>query len=316
MPNPILLGVSACLLGQKVRYDGGHTHDRFLTDTLGEYVEYVPVCPEVECGLGIPREVMRLEGDPTAPRLMTRNSRRDVTPQMREWGAQRLEELAELGLCGYIFKKKSPSSGMSRIKVYGEGGKISTTGVGIWAAMLMQRFPLWAFEDEGRLHDPGIRENFIVRIFAFKRWRDLCEQGRSVKGLIHFHTAHKLLLLAHHEGIYRQMGKLVAQAREVGEEETFARYQELFAKALSYKTTTKKNVNVLQHMQGYFKKLLSADEKQELVELISQYAAGYTPLIVPVTMINHYVRKYGQAYLAEQHYLNPHPIELKLRNHV
>jgi uncharacterized protein YbgA (DUF1722 family)/uncharacterized protein YbbK (DUF523 family) len=311
----IRLGISRCLLGENVRYDGGHKLDRYLTSVLGPYVEYVPVCPEVECGMSIPREALRLVGDPESPRLMTQKTARDYTEQMQDWGARRLQDLEKEGLCGYIFKSRSPSSGMQRIKVYQENGQPLNKGVGIWAKMVMDHFPLLAFEDEGRLNDLKLRENFIERIFVLKRWRDMIRQGKQIKNLIDFHTRHKLLLLAHSPEVYRQMGRLVSQAKEFELEELFCRYINLLHKAMSLKTTTKKNLNVLQHMLGYFKKDLSRDEKQELLEIFEHYAQGNLPLIVPVTLINHYVRKYNQPYLQEQFYLKPHPLELRLRNH-
>lgn len=316
MQQPIKLGVSTCLLGEKVRYDGGHKWDRFLTDTLGKFVEYVPVCPETECGLGVPRETLRLEGDPDQPRLITTKTRKDYTDQMTEWGRKRIAELETADLRGFIFKKDSPSSGMERVKVYNGKGGVSRKGSGIFARMFMNHFPLLPVEEEGRLHDPGLRENFIERIFAYKRWRELLSEGRSRGSLIDFHTRHKLLILSHSQQIYRAMGKLVAQAKDVPEDELYATYQQHLMEALALKATPAKHTNVLQHMMGYFKKQLSGDEKQELLELIEHYRIGYVPLIVPVTLINHFVRKYDQTYLKSQYYLSPHPIELQLRNHV
>lgn len=312
----LCLGVSRCLLGERVRYDGGHKQDRFLTDTLGKWIEYVGVCPEVECGMSIPREPLRLEGDVAAPRLMTHNTRVDFTDQMQAWGQKRLQELEGQGLCGYIFKSKSPSSGMARIKVHGADGKVRHSGVGIWAAMFLRHFPELPAEDEGRLHDPKIRENFIDRIFTMKRFRDARAQGENSANLVGFHTRHKLLILAHSPQIYREMGRLVAQGGESGAENGWNAYVALLARALAVQATSKKHVNVLQHIMGYFKKQLSADEKQELLEVMDSYARHFVPLVVPVTLLNHYVRKYEQPYLAQQYYLNPHPAELALRNHV
>jgi uncharacterized protein YbgA (DUF1722 family)/uncharacterized protein YbbK (DUF523 family) len=311
----IRLGISACLLGQLVRYDGGHKHDRFITETLGQYVEFVPVCPEVECGLSVPREAMRLMGDIDHPRLVTIRSRRDYTEQMETWAACRVRELEALDLNGFIFKSDSPSSGMERVKVYNDKGMPDKKGVGLFARAFMAHFPLLPVEDEGRLHDPKLRENFIEAIFTFKRWRDLAAAGPGQKQLVDFHTRHKLLLLAHSPELYREMGRVVAHGRERPPAEIMGRYQELLLQALRLKTTAKKNTNVLQHLLGYFKKDLSADEKQELLDLIDHYRRGDLPLIVPVTLINHYVRKYDQPYLKEQYYLHPHPLELQLRNH-
>jgi uncharacterized protein YbgA (DUF1722 family)/uncharacterized protein YbbK (DUF523 family) len=313
----IRLGISACLLGQKVRYDGGHKRDRFLTDTLAEYVDYVPVCPEVEIGLPVPRESLRLVGDPEQPRLITTKSGVDHTAQMQAWAAERLRLLEQENLCGFIFKSRSPSSGMERVKVYSpKGGMPSKTGIGVFARAFMEHFPLLPVEEEGRLHDPRLRENFIECIFAFQRWREVLQQGLTRRGLIDFHTRHKLQLLSHSTEVYRTLGRLVADAAAHPVDELFALYQQDLLKAMRLKTTVKKNVNVLQHMLGYFKKDLSADEKQECLEQISHYANQKVPLLVPLTLIGHYVRKYDQEYLKKQTYLSPTPLELKLRNHV
>jgi len=312
----IRLGISTCLLGEPVRYDGGHKHDRYLTDTLGEYVEYVPVCPEAECGLGIPRESMHLEGDPESPRLITSRTHRGVTDSMVRWAQTRLHQLEHERLCGFIFKSNSPSCGMERVKIFDDKGMPQKKGVGIFAGFFMKRFPLLPVEEEGRLHDPVLRENFIVRIFTLKRWRDLVSDGKSIGRLVDFHTRHKLLIMAHSPTHYRHMGKLVAAAKSFPVEELFARYEENHMQALRLKATVKKNTNVLYHLMGHFKNDLSADEKVELREIIQRYHDGFVPLIVPVTLINHYVRKYRHPYLQAQWYLNPHPLELQLRNHV
>ena len=314
--TPLRLGISTCLLGENVRFDGGHKHDRFLTGTLGRYVEYVPVCPESECGLGIPREAMRLVGDPANPRLVTVRSGIDHTDRMVAWAKDRIEELADEGLCGFIFKSKSPSSGMERVKVYGDGGMPAKTGVGLFARIFMERFPRIPVEEEGRLHDPKLRENFIERIFTLMRWRATLAQGSRLNHLIDFHTRHKLLILSHSPADYREMGKLVAGGKAMPTDELFDRYEALLTHALGLKTTVKKQINVISHVMGYFKKQLSADEKRELLEVIERYRAEHVPLIVPLTLINHYVRKYDQPYLRDQYYLNPHPTSLQLRNHV
>jgi len=314
----IRLGVSRCLLGDMVRYDGGHQLDRFVAHTLGAFVEFVPVCPEVECGMPIPREAVRLVGGVDRPRLKGRETGRDFTEQMESWAARRLDALAREGLCGFIFKSGSPSSGLERIKVYPEGGgkqPVSYKGVGVFARMFQERFPLLPVEDDGRLHDMGLRENFVERIFAVRRWQEA--RGRGGMGvLVEFHTRHKLLVLAHSTELYRQMGRLVADGKARAEAELFSLYEELLLRALRLLATPKKHANVLMHCLGYFKKQLGSDEKQEMLELIERYRTEQVPLIVPVTLLNHYVRKYQEPYLAAQAYLNPHPAELKLRNHV
>ncbi len=312
----IRLGISSCLLGENVRYDGGHKLDRFIKDTLGQYVEYVAVCPEVECGLDIPRESMRLEGGPEAPRLVTTRSKIDLTLRMMRWAQKRVVELEKEDLCGFIFKSDSPSSGMERVKIYGENKMPVKKGVGIFAGIFMKHFPLLPVEDEGRLHDPALRENFIERVFALRRWRESRKEKGGEEALIDFHTSHKFLILAHSPRHYQLMGKLVANQRSMPREELLDKYQVLLLEYLSLKGTPKKHVNVLQHMLGYFKKQLTADEKTELLEIIGDYQRGYIPLIVPVSLLRHYVRKYEQSYLQRQVYLNSHPVELKLRNHV
>jgi len=311
----IRLGVSACLLGRQVRYDGGHKHDRFLTDTLGKFVEFVPVCPEVECGLTVPREAMRLAGDPAAPRLVTGRTGVDHTERLLTWARRRVVELEAENLCGFIFKSDSPSSGMERVRVYNDQGMPAKTGVGLFARAFMEHFPLLPVEEEGRLHDPKLRENFIEAIFTLQRWRDTLSRGRTARNLVDFHSRHKLLLLSHSSKLLREMGKLAARQRELAPQDLFARYQELLLTALRFKTTLKKNADVLYHLLGYFKKDLTGDEKQEVLEIIDHYRQGHYPLIVPVTLINHFVRKYRQPYLQSQYYLNPHPLELQLRNH-
>ncbi len=315
MLTPIKIGISSCLLGNKVRYDGGHSHDRFLTQTLGLFAEYIPVCPEVECGMPIPREAVRLVGPTENPRLVTQKTGKDKTEQMQTWIKDRIKELAKEDLCGFIFRSKSPSSGLYRIRVYGDDGKVRKNGVGLFAKAFTDAFPRIPVEEAGRLHDPKLRENFIENIFSLQRWRTLLGQNKSLGGLVEFHTNNKLLILSHNQDIYREMGRLVAQGKNYDLNELFDRYEELLLKALKLKTTLKKNINVLHHMLGYFKKNLSGDEKQELLSVIDQYRSGYVPLIVPITLIKHYVMKYDQPWLKTQTYLNPHPFELKLWNY-
>lgn len=314
--NRIRLGISTCLLGEKVRYDGQHKYDPFLVETLGQYVDYVPVCPEVECGMPTPRESIRLEGDPENPRLVTSRTHKDVTEMELSWARKRLKELEREALDGYVFKSKSPSSGMERVKVYQSNGQVIKKGVGIWARAFMDHFPLLPTEEEGRLHDPRLRDNFIERIFIMKRWRDMLAENNSRGGLVDFHTRHKLLILAHSTKDYQRLGKIVADMKGRNLKDVHTEYLEILMTALKLMATPRKHVNVLQHMQGYFKDQLEADEKKELTEIIEEYRNGYVPLIVPITLIGHYVRKYDQAYLKAQYYLHPHPIELQLRNHV
>ncbi len=311
----IKLGISTCLLGENVRYDGGHKLDWFLAETLGQYVEYVPVCPEAECGLGVPRERVRLEGDPESPRLVTIRTKKDMTDRMIQWAQKRVAELEKVDLCGFIFKSDSPSSGMERVKVYNEKGMPVKKGVGIFARIFMERFPLLPVEDEARLHDPKLRDNFVERIFTLKRWREVLERKKSRGDIVDFHTRHKLSILSHSPKYYQAMGKLVAKAKDLPLNELYQKYQTLLMESLYLETSPKKNANVLQHMTGYFKEELSPGERKELLEVVDFYRKGYIPLIVPITLIKHYACKYDQPYLKQQVYLNSRPLELQLRNH-
>ncbi len=312
----IRLGISRCLLGDPVRYDGGHKRNPWLVDTLGRYVDYVPVCPEVELGLPTPREPLRLVGDPQRPRLVFSHSGEDITEKMEGWARMRVAELEKEELCGFIFKGKSPSSGMERVKLYDGHGIPSKKGVGLFARAFTEHFPLLPVEYDGRLNDPALRENFIECIFTFKRWRETLGKGRTRADLIDFHTRHKLLVLSHSPEVYREMGRLVGEADQLAERDLFRRYEALLMRGMRLLGTQKKHVNVLQHILGYFKQQLSSDEKKEVLEILGSYVRGDIPLVVPVTLLNHYVRKYDQPYLKVQLYLNPHPLELKLRNHV
>jgi uncharacterized protein YbgA (DUF1722 family)/uncharacterized protein YbbK (DUF523 family) len=312
----IRMGISSCLLGEKVRYDGSHKRDPFLTETLGRYVEYVPVCPEVELGLPTPRETLRLVGDSENQRLVFSRSGEEITEPMTNWAKMRVAQLEKEELCGFIFKSKSPSSGMERVKLYDKNNVPHKTGIGLFAKAFMEHFPLLPVEEEGRLHDPGLRENFIESIFTLKRLRETMAMEKTAKGLIDYHSRHKLLMMAHSPDIYRQMGKLVARTGEFEVETLYQDYLTLLVKGLRLKATVPKHINVLQHILGYFKKQLSGDEKQEMLGVLERYRAQQIPLIVPITLLNHYVRKYAQPYLQQQVYLNPHPVELSLRNHV
>lgn len=312
--NP-LVGISSCLLGEKVRYDGGHKLDRFLTDTLGRYFAYFPVCPENECGLGIPREAMRLVEVDGEIRLLTSRTGIDCTDRMLDWLKPKLDEMAALPLCGFVFKSQSPSSGLYRVKLF-RNGQSAKTGRGIFADAFQRRFPLLPVEEEGRLNDPVLRENFIVRVFVQQRWLELMGIEKRPGRLADFHARHKYLLMAHCPKTLRELGALVAGAGKTPLEELYGRYWEKFISALGKTATLKKNANVMQHIMGYFKKKLEADEKAELLELIQRYQLGQLPLIVPITMLNHYLRKFGSPYLEQQFFLNPHPRELMLRNNL
>ena len=314
MTNTIRIGVSSCLLGEKVRYDGGHKHDRYITDVLGKYFTFVPVCPEVGCGMTVPREAMRLEGEPANPRLVTTSTRVDKTDQMLAFCRSTVKKMEGEDLCGFIFKKDSPSSGLFRVRVYRDGMP-SGSGSGLFASAVARHFPHLPLEEEGRLNDPGIRENFIERVFGYRRWRDFLLDKPDLGRLVEFHSRQKLLMMAHSPAIYRETGSLVAHGREMKWSGLLQRYEDLFMKALGLHATVKKNTNVLTHIMGYFKQQLSPAEKDELLGIVGQYHDHLVPLIVPITLLTHYVNKYDQQYLRQQVYLSPHPAELMLRNH-
>ncbi|MBW2107737.1 MAG: DUF523 and DUF1722 domain-containing protein [Deltaproteobacteria bacterium] len=316
MNTPVKIGISACLVGRKVRYDGGHKQDHFLTDTLGQYVAYVPVCPEAEAGLGIPREPMRLEGDPKAPRLVTEKTRKDLTASMLRWVRKRARDPENEGLCGFIFKARSPSCGTKGVKIFTEKNRCAKKGVGLFARAFMDHFPLIPVQDEGRLQNPRLRENFLEAVFVLRRWRASLKEQRARGSLAAFHTRHKLLIMSHSVEHYRAMGRLVAKAKDIPLKDLYDTYQGHLLAALRLKTTTKKHANVLQRMLRYFKKTLLADEKQELLAAIQYYRCGDVPLIVPITLINHYACKYNEPYLRQQYYLHPDPVELQIKNHV
>jgi uncharacterized protein YbgA (DUF1722 family)/uncharacterized protein YbbK (DUF523 family) len=310
------LGISRCLLGDEVRFDGGHKRDTFLTEVLGRYVEWVPVCPEVEAGLGTPREAMRLVGNPQHPRLVAITSGTDHTRTLKTMTRDRIEELTQMNLSGYVFKKGSPSCGIERVRIYNEQGMHSTEGVGLFARVFIEQFPLIPVEEEGRLCDPILRENFTERVFCYRRWQDCVRNGVTKHTLAQFHMIHKFLLLAHHPKQCEVLGQLIAHAHEHRSRELAHRYGELFMKALAVKATVRKHVNVLQHILGYFKERLTPHEKTELLGVIGDYHHGLTPLIVPLTLIKHYVQIFDVRYILDQVYLSPHPKELMLRNHV
>jgi uncharacterized protein YbgA (DUF1722 family)/uncharacterized protein YbbK (DUF523 family) len=311
----IRIGVSACLLGEKVRYDGGHKLDRYVTDTLSRYFDYVPVCPEVEYGLLTPREAMHLVGDPAAPRLVTIRTGVDHTEGMKEWATRRIDGLEREKLRGFIFKSRSPSSGLRGVKVHPSSGIPVHTGTGLFARAFIERHPLVPVIDDGRLHDPGFREAFIEAVFVYHRWQTFTEEAGGAREIVALHTELKYLIMAHSPKHYSLLGQLVASSGRHSAED-LAAYGRLLMEALRFQATKPKNANVLLHIVGYFKKVLAADEKAELLDVIDSYREGYVPLVVPVTLINHYVRKYDQPYLKRQMYLAPHPTELMLRNHV
>jgi uncharacterized protein YbgA (DUF1722 family)/uncharacterized protein YbbK (DUF523 family) len=315
-PDRIRIGVSTCLLGEEVRFDGGHKRDQYVTGILGQYVEWVPVCAELEMGLGVPREALRLVGDPDAPRLVTVKTSVDHTAGMLAWARDRVAALQGMDLDGYILKSKSPSCGMERVRVYTAAGMPSRSGPGLFARVLMEAMPLLVVEEEGRLNDPRLRENFVVRIFSRHRWRRLTRTRVRPADLVAFHARHKFLLMAHSEPHLRALGRLVAGARAERPAELLGRYAERFFTALTVKTTTRKHTNVLQHIAGYLREHLDGRDREELHATIADYRRGLVPLIVPLTLLKHYIGKLELPYLRDQVYLDPHPKELMLLNHV
>jgi uncharacterized protein YbgA (DUF1722 family)/uncharacterized protein YbbK (DUF523 family) len=312
---PVRLGVSACLLGQKVRYDGGHKRDAFLVEVFGRYVEWVPVCPEVEMGLGVPRDTLRLELQGDDIRLIMPDTGADYTERMRAFAAKRLAALAGERLCGYIFKKDSPSCGMERVRLYPSHGMPHKAGQGLFAAALMQHFPHLPTEEEGRLNDPRLRENFVTRVFAYQRWRQMTEKQISRAALLRFHAQHKFLLVAHSQVGTQRLGRLLAQPEALAHEQALASaYLQGFTEVMRRTPTRRSHTNILQHLAGYVSDHLDGDEREELTEMIDRYRCGLLPLIVPVTLIRHYVRKFRVVYLLDQVYLTPHPHELMLLN--
>lgn len=315
-PEKLLVGISACLLGDKVRFDGGHKHDRYITGTLGRFFDWHKVCPEVECGLPIPRETLRLVGPRENPRLITSHSGIDHTERMQAWCRRRLDEIEPFALCGFIFKSGSPSSGMQGVRVYDANGVPAKHGVGLFARAFMNRWPLLPVEDDGRLNDLPLRENFIERVFAYHRWREFLAGPPQPGRLVAFHTREKLALMAHSPQHYRDLGKLVATAGKTDWATLTTEYGTRFMTALKCMATHKRHANVLSHLLGFLKDQLDSHDRHELVELIEEYRRERLPLIVPMTMFRHHFRRHPVDWVRQQSYLEPYPAELLLRNHV
>jgi uncharacterized protein YbgA (DUF1722 family)/uncharacterized protein YbbK (DUF523 family) len=314
----IRLGVSACLMGERVRYDGGHKQDRFLIHTLGRYVEWVHVCPEVEVGMTIPRPSVQLVGEVASPRMVDPKNDHDHTDAMNAWSREKSASLAALGLHGYVLKKGSPSCGLYRVRVYPEGGGApQREGRGLFAAALVEHFPHLPVEEEGRLHDPRLRENFIERVFAYERWTALLQRDPTPAGLVAFHSRQKFAFLSHSEQHYRAMGRVVADVGSREWEDVATEYGALMTECMSVLATTKKHVNVLEHLAGFLKTHLDAEDKAEWRDVVTQYKSGLVPLIVPLTLLRHHFRRHDvHAWARDQVYLQPYPRELMLRNHV
>jgi len=303
------VGVSSCLLGQQVRYDGGHKRDDFLVDTLARFVTFVPVCPEVEVGMGTPREPIRLEKHGGEIRLRGVRSGVDHTESLRRYAEKRLDALEEADLAGYVLKKDSPSCGMERVRVIGKGGVPTKEGRGIFAERLMERYPLLPVEEEGRLNDPVLRRSFVVRLYAGRRARDLFEGRWSRAAVVEFHTAEKLLLMAHSPEAYRDLGRLVARLKEIPREEFARRYRERMLSGLRQGATRGRHTNVLQHVAGYFKDA-PGDDRKEIAAAIDDYRRGLLPLEAPLTLLRHHTRRAAEPWLRVQTYFDPCPREL------
>jgi uncharacterized protein YbgA (DUF1722 family)/uncharacterized protein YbbK (DUF523 family) len=312
----IRIGISSCLLGEPVRYNGAGKRDSYINDILGRFVEFVPVCPEVEIGMPVPREAIRLQAQDGVVRLVGSTSGVDHTQRMQRYSRRKARELAKQELSGYLLKKDSPSCGMERVRVYEGTGRPRKTGAGMFAQHLLETFPELPFEEEGRLHDARLRENFLERVFAYKRIQDLFRARWKLGDLVRFHTAEKLLLLAHDPTSYRDLGRVVARGKQLGRRELEQRYRMSFMSGMHRQATVRRHCNVLQHIQGYFKRNASLEDRRELEDVIESFRRGLIPLIVPITLIRHFVRRYDVEYLRGQTYLEPHPKELMLRNHV
>jgi len=310
----IKVGISSCLLGQEVRFDGGHKHDRLCTETLASYFDFVSECPEVGIGLGIPRKPIRLIGTAEAPKAVASHDNTiDYTEQLIDFGQKKA--LQHDTLCGYIFMKNSPSCGLFRVKVYGDSGYPDKAGGrGIYAQTITDAQPLLPVEESGRLTDPALRENFITRVFAYHNWQQLVAVGLSHKAIIDFHASYKYCLMAHSPSDYSKLGQTLADAGNSAPNELGKRYFKALMTALTKVATRKTHSNVLMHLQGYLKKALSDDEKQELVKVINQYRINQVPLIVPITLLKHHFANHPDPYISQQAYLQPYPEDLSLRN--
>jgi uncharacterized protein YbgA (DUF1722 family)/uncharacterized protein YbbK (DUF523 family) len=314
----VRIGISSCLLGQKVRYDGGHKRDRFATDVLEPFVEWVPLCPEVEIGLGIPRPTIRLERaeDGTA-RLVMPSAEEDLTPRMKDWAEKRVTGLGDLDLCGFILKKDSPSCGMERVKIYDRNDVPARDGTGVFAEALLRLAPHLPVEEEGRLNDSRLRENFIARVFAMRRWKDMEVLGATRSRLMEYHARHKYLCMARNQAGARRLGRLLGSAETGDLGAALARaYLDEFTAVMRRTPSPKGHTNVLQHMAGYVSDELDRDDRTELTGAIHDYRRGLLPLIVPLTLLRHHARRQERSYLLGQAYLFPHPHELMLLNHV
>lgn len=311
--DKIPIGISSCLLGEEVRFDGGHKQDSYILGTLSDYFSFQPVCPEVAIGLPIPRPPIRLVQHEDGIHVVgVKDPSVDVTKKLRDYGSRMAREMN--GISGFIFKRASPSCGMERVKVYAPDGRSIDKAAGAFAEEIKKGQPLLPTEEEGRLGDPGLRENFIMRVFVYHRWRQLVASGMTAQKLIDFHTDHKYLIMAHNQSAYKAMGKMLADAGKADIEALTEEYVEALMTALAKPVPRKQHVNVLQHLLGYLKNQLDAEDKAEMLEVIEHYREGIVPLIVPITLLKHHFRRHPHEYIERQVYLTPHPHELMLRN--
>ncbi len=310
------LGISSCLIGELVRYNGQHKRDNYIINVLGQFASWIPVCPEVEVGMGVPREPIRLVDEDGDIRVKTTKTQRDYTDALAKYSTKRCLALATELLDGYILKAKSPTCGMERVKVY-KGNGVRKDGVGAFAKVLMATMPELPVEEEGRLNDPRLRENFISRCYAYHRWQEMAAEGLSRHRLVKFHQAHKFALMAHNQAGYRRLGRIVANPKEYSDTAAWARaYLLEFTEVMRRPPTQRNHTNVLQHIAGYLPKDLDAADRKEVTELIKQYHNGLVPLIVPITLLRHHARKFDVEYIRDQVYLTPHPGEMMLLNRV
>ena len=309
----ITIGISSCLLGNEVRHDGGHKRNLYVMNTLAEYFSFRPYCPEMAIGLGVPRPTIRLTRHDGSIRLTgSSDTDLDLTDDMNSWSSEATSGMNDLS--GFILKKDSPSCGMERVRVYDTKGAPSRDGVGLFAAALMQAMPWLPVEEEGRLNDPSLRENFIERVFTYYRWRQMMASGLTIPALMDFHQRHKFILLAHDEEEYRRLGRLVAGVARESLGETAREYLLRMMASLKSRTSRKRNTNVLMHVMGYLKNRIEGDDKQELLEVLDSYRLGKVPLIVPITLMRHHLRRFPDEYIDKQYYMAPYPEELMLRN--
>ncbi|HEX8593187.1 MAG TPA: DUF523 and DUF1722 domain-containing protein [Pseudomonas sp.] len=318
MTTPVVhkpkLGISACLLGAEVRFNGGHKESHLCTRALTEYFEFVPACPEVAIGMGIPREPIRLVGDAENPQALgSVNRELNVTQALADYGVQMAAELDDIS--GYIFMQKSPSCGLERVKVYRENGApVDGGGRGIYAQAFCARHPNLPVEEDGRLNDPVLRENFITRVFAYAAWHELLKIGLTRRSLTEFHSRYKYQLMANDPVQYRALGNMLGGMGRSDPNDIAEQYFSDLMTALKKCATRRTHTNVLQHLTGYLKQTISAADKQEIQQLIAQYHQGIVPLIVPLTLLKHHFRQHPDPYVALQVYMQPHPENLSLRN--